>query len=64
MILCSVFCSEGEKVSSEAVSEYLENKKKYEEMRTQKLKKGSSREAQVRCRRCLTWSSELFQSSR
>lgn len=43
-----VFCVEGErKVPSEAVSEYLESKKKYEETRTQKLKKGSSREAQV-----------------
>ncbi|XP_053502141.1 spliceosome-associated protein CWC27 homolog isoform X2 [Ictalurus furcatus] len=35
------------KASGEAVSEYLESKKKYEEMRTQKLKKGSSREAQT-----------------
>ncbi|KAF5893890.1 peptidyl-prolyl cis-trans isomerase CWC27, partial [Clarias magur] len=38
----------GEKnAPSEAVSEYLECKKKYEEMRTQKLKKGSGREAQT-----------------
>jgi hypothetical protein len=29
------------------VAEYLEGKKKYEDMRKQKLKKGSSREAQV-----------------
>lgn len=42
------------KASSEAVSEYLQSRKKYEEMRTQKLKKGSSREAQVRSRKCLT----------
>ncbi|KAF4082714.1 hypothetical protein AMELA_G00154870 [Ameiurus melas] len=35
------------KASGEAVSEYLESKKKYDEMRTQKLKKGSSREAQT-----------------
>lgn len=40
--------SAGEKkATGEAVSEYLESKKKYEEMRTQKLKKGSSREAQT-----------------
>ncbi|KAM9456017.1 spliceosome-associated protein CWC27 homolog [Clarias gariepinus] len=40
--------SAGEKnAPSEAMSEYLESKKKYEEMRTQKLKKGSSREAQT-----------------
>ncbi|XP_058267985.1 spliceosome-associated protein CWC27 homolog isoform X1 [Hemibagrus wyckioides] len=39
--------SEEPKASSEAVSEYLESKRKYEEMRMQKLKKGSSREAQT-----------------
>ncbi|KAL7847864.1 hypothetical protein AOLI_G00225820 [Acnodon oligacanthus] len=33
------------KPANEAVAEYLESKKKYEEMRKQKLKKGSSREA-------------------
>ncbi|XP_018600436.1 spliceosome-associated protein CWC27 homolog [Scleropages formosus] len=35
------------KASSEAVAEYLEERKKYEEIRKQKLKKGSSREAQT-----------------
>uniref|UniRef100_A0A673Y0F2 Spliceosome-associated protein CWC27 homolog n=1 Tax=Salmo trutta TaxID=8032 RepID=A0A673Y0F2_SALTR len=35
------------KPGSEAVAEYLEGKKKYEDMRKQKLKKGSSREAQT-----------------
>ncbi|XP_036451184.1 spliceosome-associated protein CWC27 homolog [Colossoma macropomum] len=35
------------KPASEAVAEYLESKKKYEEMRKQKLKKGLSREAQT-----------------
>ncbi|XP_060765053.1 spliceosome-associated protein CWC27 homolog isoform X2 [Neoarius graeffei] len=40
--------SAGEKAAvSEAVSEYLQSKKKYEEMRMQKLKKGSGREAQT-----------------
>ncbi|KAI5620108.1 peptidyl-prolyl cis-trans isomerase CWC27-like isoform X1 [Silurus asotus] len=39
--------TEEKKVLNEAVSEYLESKKKYEEMRTQKLKKGSGREAQT-----------------
>uniref|UniRef100_A0A8C8MMK2 Spliceosome-associated protein CWC27 homolog n=1 Tax=Oncorhynchus tshawytscha TaxID=74940 RepID=A0A8C8MMK2_ONCTS len=38
---------EEKKPGSEAVAEYLEGKKKYEDMRKQKLKKGSSREAQV-----------------
>lgn len=36
-----------QKPSSGAVAEYLESKKKYEDMRKQKLKKGSSREAQT-----------------
>ncbi|XP_030624725.1 spliceosome-associated protein CWC27 homolog [Chanos chanos] len=35
------------KPASEAVAEYLEGRKKYEEQRKQKLKKGSSREAQT-----------------
>lgn len=35
------------KPSSEAVAEYLEGRKKYEELRTQKRKKGSNREEQV-----------------
>ncbi|XP_066506843.1 spliceosome-associated protein CWC27 homolog [Hoplias malabaricus] len=35
------------KPASEAVTEYLEGRKKYEEIRKQKLKKGSSREAQT-----------------
>uniref|UniRef100_A0AAR2KM66 Spliceosome-associated protein CWC27 homolog n=1 Tax=Pygocentrus nattereri TaxID=42514 RepID=A0AAR2KM66_PYGNA len=35
------------KPANEAVAEYLQSKKKYEEMRKQKLKKGSSREAQT-----------------
>ncbi|TRY84242.1 hypothetical protein DNTS_008749 [Danionella cerebrum] len=35
------------KQSSEAVTEYLEGRKKYEEMRKQKLKKGTGREAQT-----------------
>uniref|UniRef100_A0A8C7FS70 Spliceosome-associated protein CWC27 homolog n=1 Tax=Oncorhynchus kisutch TaxID=8019 RepID=A0A8C7FS70_ONCKI len=38
---------EEKKPGSEAVAEYLEGKKKYEDMRKQKLKKGSSREAQT-----------------
>ncbi|GAA6090482.1 spliceosome-associated protein CWC27 homolog isoform X1 [Tachysurus ichikawai] len=41
------YVTEETKVSSEAVSEYLESKRKYEEMRMEKLKKGSSREAQT-----------------
>lgn len=45
--------TEEPKASSEAVSEYLESKRKYEEMRMQKLKKGSSREAQVSDRKSL-----------
>lgn len=48
------YVTEETKVSSEAVSEYLESKRKYEEMRMEKLKKGSSREAQVSHRKCLT----------
>ncbi|RXN21348.1 peptidyl-prolyl cis-trans isomerase CWC27-like protein [Labeo rohita] len=40
--------SEGDsKPANEAVTEYLESKKKYEDMRKQKLKKGSGREAQT-----------------
>ncbi|XP_072515094.1 spliceosome-associated protein CWC27 homolog [Salminus brasiliensis] len=40
--------SAGEKKpANEAVAEYMEGKKKYEEMRKQKLKKGSNREAQT-----------------
>uniref|UniRef100_A0A8B9GX39 Spliceosome-associated protein CWC27 homolog n=1 Tax=Astyanax mexicanus TaxID=7994 RepID=A0A8B9GX39_ASTMX len=40
--------SAGEKKpANEALAEYMESKKKYEEMRKQKLKKGSSREAQT-----------------
>lgn len=35
------------KPSSEAVAEYLEGRKKYEELRKQKKKKGSKREEQV-----------------
>uniref|UniRef100_A0A8B9GZR8 Spliceosome-associated protein CWC27 homolog n=1 Tax=Astyanax mexicanus TaxID=7994 RepID=A0A8B9GZR8_ASTMX len=35
------------KPANEALAEYMESKKKYEEMRKQKLKKGSSREAQT-----------------
>ncbi|XP_029025950.1 spliceosome-associated protein CWC27 homolog isoform X1 [Betta splendens] len=35
------------KPSSEAVAEYLEGRKKYDELRKQKLKKGSSREEQT-----------------
>uniref|UniRef100_A0A3B5A059 Spliceosome-associated protein CWC27 homolog n=1 Tax=Stegastes partitus TaxID=144197 RepID=A0A3B5A059_9TELE len=35
------------KPASEAVAEYLEGRKKYEELRKQKLKKGSNREAQT-----------------
>ncbi|XP_076875229.1 spliceosome-associated protein CWC27 homolog [Brachyhypopomus gauderio] len=35
------------KPTSEAVTEFLEGRRKYEEMRIQKLKKGSSREAQT-----------------
>uniref|UniRef100_A0A4W4FG64 Spliceosome-associated protein CWC27 homolog n=1 Tax=Electrophorus electricus TaxID=8005 RepID=A0A4W4FG64_ELEEL len=33
--------------ANEAMAEYLEGRKKYDELRTQKLKKGSSREAQT-----------------
>lgn len=36
------------KPSSEAVAEYLEGRKKYEELRKQKRKKGSNREEQVK----------------
>ncbi|XP_009303436.1 spliceosome-associated protein CWC27 homolog isoform X1 [Danio rerio] len=40
--------SEGDsKQNSEAVTEYLESRKKYDDMRKQKLKKGSGREAQT-----------------
>uniref|UniRef100_A0A4W4FE23 Spliceosome-associated protein CWC27 homolog n=1 Tax=Electrophorus electricus TaxID=8005 RepID=A0A4W4FE23_ELEEL len=35
------------KPANEAMAEYLEGRKKYDELRTQKLKKGSSREAQT-----------------
>uniref|UniRef100_A0A4W5LEI3 Uncharacterized protein n=1 Tax=Hucho hucho TaxID=62062 RepID=A0A4W5LEI3_9TELE len=38
---------EEKKPGSEAVAEYLEGKKKYEDMRKQKLKKGSSRKTQT-----------------
>ncbi|XP_029025951.1 spliceosome-associated protein CWC27 homolog isoform X2 [Betta splendens] len=38
---------EDKKPSSEAVAEYLEGRKKYDELRKQKLKKGSSREEQT-----------------
>lgn len=38
------------KPSSEAVAEYLEERKKYEELRQQKRKKGSNREEQVTSR--------------
>ncbi|XP_058474159.1 spliceosome-associated protein CWC27 homolog [Solea solea] len=38
---------EEKKPSNEAVAEYLEGRKKYEEMRKQKLKKGSTREQQT-----------------
>ncbi|XP_036973378.1 spliceosome-associated protein CWC27 homolog [Acanthopagrus latus] len=38
---------EDKKPSNEAVAEYLEGRKKYEELRKQKLKKGSTREAQT-----------------
>uniref|UniRef100_A0A672GB64 Spliceosome-associated protein CWC27 homolog n=1 Tax=Salarias fasciatus TaxID=181472 RepID=A0A672GB64_SALFA len=38
---------EDKKPSSEAVAEYLEGRKKYEELRKQKLKKGSNREQQT-----------------
>ncbi|XP_073334801.1 spliceosome-associated protein CWC27 homolog [Pagrus major] len=38
---------EDEKPSNEAVAEYLEGRKKYEELRKQKLKKGKNREAQT-----------------
>lgn len=40
--------AEDKKPSNEAVAEYLEGRKKYEELRKQKLKKGSTREAQVK----------------
>lgn len=44
----SCLWSPGEKKpSSEAVAEYLEGRKKYEDLRKQKRKKGSSREEQV-----------------
>lgn len=43
------------KPNSEAVAEYLEGRKKYEELRKQKLKKGSNREEQVK--ELNTWSS-------
>ena len=36
------------KPSSEAVAEYLEGRRKYEELKKQKPKKGSNREEQVR----------------
>uniref|UniRef100_A0A6Q2ZQG0 Spliceosome-associated protein CWC27 homolog n=1 Tax=Esox lucius TaxID=8010 RepID=A0A6Q2ZQG0_ESOLU len=39
--------SEEKKPGSEAVAEYLEGKKKYEDLRKQKQKKGSTREAQT-----------------
>lgn len=45
-ILC-FFCPVEKKPSSEAVAEYLEGRKKYEELRKQKRKKGSNREEQV-----------------
>uniref|UniRef100_A0A8B9H3Y3 Spliceosome-associated protein CWC27 homolog n=1 Tax=Astyanax mexicanus TaxID=7994 RepID=A0A8B9H3Y3_ASTMX len=43
----SVKPEEVESAANEALAEYMESKKKYEEMRKQKLKKGSSREAQT-----------------
>uniref|UniRef100_A0A672GB68 Spliceosome-associated protein CWC27 homolog n=1 Tax=Salarias fasciatus TaxID=181472 RepID=A0A672GB68_SALFA len=43
----SVHISYFEFPSSEAVAEYLEGRKKYEELRKQKLKKGSNREQQT-----------------
>lgn len=46
-ILCFL-CPVEKKPSSEAVAEYLEGRKKYEELRKQKRKKGSNREEQVR----------------
>lgn len=36
-----------EKPTSEAVAEFLEGRKKYEDQRKEKLKKGSTREQQV-----------------
>lgn len=43
----SLVSSEEEKPSNEAVAEYMEGRKKYEDQRKQKLKKGSVREQQV-----------------
>lgn len=42
-----LWCPGDKKPSSEAVAEYLEGRKKYEELRKQKRHKGSSREEQV-----------------
>lgn len=44
----SLVSPEDEKPTNEAVAEYLEGRKKYEEMRKQKKKKGSTREEQVK----------------
>uniref|UniRef100_A0A8C5D8Z0 Spliceosome-associated protein CWC27 homolog n=1 Tax=Gouania willdenowi TaxID=441366 RepID=A0A8C5D8Z0_GOUWI len=43
----SVFSTDNKKPSSEAMAEYLEGRKKYDEMRKKKLKKGSTREEQT-----------------
>uniref|UniRef100_A0A8C5FZB8 Spliceosome-associated protein CWC27 homolog n=1 Tax=Gouania willdenowi TaxID=441366 RepID=A0A8C5FZB8_GOUWI len=42
-----VFSTDNKKPSSEAMAEYLEGRKKYDEMRKKKLKKGSTREEQT-----------------
>ncbi|KAG9353619.1 hypothetical protein JZ751_011740 [Albula glossodonta] len=42
------------KAPNQAVAEYLEERKKYEEMRKQKLKKGSTREAQSKLSSAIT----------
>lgn len=42
-----LFCPESKKPTSEAVAEYLEERKKYEERKKDKRKKGSGREEQV-----------------
>lgn len=50
MISSDVFLvsAEEKKPSNEAVAEYLEGRKKYEELKKQELKKGKTREAQVK----------------
>ncbi|KAI2659975.1 hypothetical protein H4Q32_022554 [Labeo rohita] len=45
--ICDISARRDSKPANEAVTEYLESKKKYEDMRKQKLKKGSGREAQT-----------------